>query len=451
MSITHSTIKHLSKVAKLTSKQQKRSERLEVGSGSKGIGSMKIICLPSGSIRIYYTYRSAKGKQVDYPLGELVLSIEDKKTLGGEAYTLSEARHLVQKAAQSNYLAQKEGYAGLREANFRHESDEDISLRALMETYINIKEEEGKLDFVKDVRSVCGRYLFKEPLVTIDANKVDKASVAKLLRAVSETGKKRTYQKLRSFLLAAYNMAIDAEYDEGCDSRLIKFSVTEIPISKNRKVDALRVNKRERYLNQDELKAVWSYLDNSDSYLSDFVKLKLLTGQRTVQLLRVKFSDINEAEKCLTLYDPKGKRTVPRTHLVAMDSLGWALVMRYASFSKQVSSKYIFTNSNGNPMTSDVVYRFVKQMSAFLVKDGSLASGITVSDLRRTWETHAARLGVSKDLRAQIASHGISGVQDAHYDMYDYMKEKREVASKISEEIGRLVYGGKPNVVIYRG
>ncbi len=36
-----------------------------------------------------------------------------------------------------------------------------------------------------------------------------------------------------------------------------------------------------------------------------------------------------------------------------------------------------------------------------------------------------AKLGISKDVRARILSHGIGGVQDRHYDMHSYADEKR--------------------------
>ncbi len=45
-------------------------------------------------------------------------------------------------------------------------------------------------------------------------------------------------------------------------------------------------------------------------------------------------------------------------------------------------------------------------------------------DLRRTCETTLARMGVSKDVRAQIQSHGLGGIQARHYDRNDYMPEK---------------------------
>lgn len=49
----------------------------------------------------------------------------------------------------------------------------------------------------------------------------------------------------------------------------------------------------------------------------------------------------------------------------------------------------------------------------------------TLRDIRRTVETMLAAMGISKDTRAQLLSHGISGVQAAHYDRHAYMDEKR--------------------------
>ena len=451
MAINHLTLKKLSAEARKLGKQRKCSERIEVGSGSKGIGSMKLVCLPSGSTRIYYVYRSREGKQIDFPLGELVLSVEDKNRLGGNAYTLAEARQLSMDAAKAHLKSLDEGYSGLRDSQQPVRSEADISLKSLMMTYMEIKSEEGKSDYVKDVESVCGRYLFNESVALIDANKVDKVATAKILRKVLESGKKRTYQKLRSFLLAAYNSAIDAEYDEGCDSRLIPFGIREIPIGKNRQPDALKVNTRDRFLTEGEIGVVWKYLDKSNSYMAEFVKLKLLSGQRTVQLLRVTFKNVNISEKSLTLYDKKGRRTKPREHVVVFDSLGWGLINKFMAQAKLMGSQFVFNNSESRQLSSDSVYRFVKIMSDSLLGQGLIEESFTVSDLRRTWETHAAKLGVSKDLRGQVASHGISGVQDSHYDRYDYMSQKREVAQKVSDEMMRLAYGSESNIVIYRG
>jgi hypothetical protein len=41
-------------------------------------------------------------------------------------------------------------------------------------------------------------------------------------------------------------------------------------------------------------------------------------------------------------------------------------------------------------------------------------------------ETTLASLGVSQDLRAQIQSHGLGGIQQKHHNRHDYSDEKRE-------------------------
>ena len=54
-----------------------------------------------------------------------------------------------------------------------------------------------------------------------------------------------------------------------------------------------------------------------------------------------------------------------------------------------------------------------------------LREGFEMRDLRRTCETMLAALGVSSDIRAQVQSHGLGGVQARHYDRHNYMAEKR--------------------------
>ena len=60
-------------------------------------------------------------------------------------------------------------------------------------------------------------------------------------------------------------------------------------------------------------------------------------------------------------------------------------------------------------------------------------------DLRRTIETKFASLGVSQDVRAQIQSHGLSGVQNKHYNKYNYMTEKVEVLTMWEQHLASLL------------
>lgn len=56
--------------------------------------------------------------------------------------------------------------------------------------------------------------------------------------------------------------------------------------------------------------------------------------------------------------------------------------------------------------------------------ESSLAD-FTLGDIRRTIETLLASKGISTEVRAQLQSHGLSGVQVRHYDRHDYLREKK--------------------------
>ena len=63
-------------------------------------------------------------------------------------------------------------------------------------------------------------------------------------------------------------------------------------------------------------------------------------------------------------------------------------------------------------------------ISTALVEARAVREPFQLRDLRRTCETMLAGLGVSSDIRAQLQSHGLGGVQNRHYDRHDYAPEK---------------------------
>jgi hypothetical protein len=59
-----------------------------------------------------------------------------------------------------------------------------------------------------------------------------------------------------------------------------------------------------------------------------------------------------------------------------------------------------------------------------------------------------AGMGISKDIRAQLQSHGLGGVQDRHYDRYEYMDEKRRALEGWDARLTDIKEGRhRPNVV----
>jgi len=440
MTLHQTQFKKLKELAKSQNKIIKRSERLEVGSGSHGLGSLRVYFMPSGAIRLYYGYKDASGKQDDFPIG--IFADSRSRVEPGVTFTLAMARQRALELSTKQFEAVRSGITSFRELpdmmtpKVKHEM-QDTSLKALLELYALIKEEEGRVDYAKAIRSACKRYLWCQGVAKKAASRVTKVELASIFREIIESGKKRTYQKLRSYLLAAYNLAIDASEDEMCDSRLVPFGVTDIPIAKARKAGALTVGRRTRYLTESELKAVWRELIALDNPVTRFMQIKLLTGQRTIQLLRVRREDIDFENRLMVLYDPKGRRQEPRRHVVALNEDVWSLVLKFLRVPDSGKGK-LFCFDDGREIKQDVASNHAKRLSVKLLEAEVIKTKFTLGDFRRTWETHMARLNVSKEIRGQIASHGISGVQDNHYDMFDYLEQKLEVCNLWCNEIRRI-------------
>ena len=60
-----------------------------------------------------------------------------------------------------------------------------------------------------------------------------------------------------------------------------------------------------------------------------------------------------------------------------------------------------------------------------MVQDKKAHEPFQLRDQRRTSETMPASLSVSSDVRAQLQSHGLGGVQNRHYDRQDYAPKKK--------------------------
>jgi integrase len=91
-----------------------------------------------------------------------------------------------------------------------------------------------------------------------------------------------------------------------------------------------------------------------------------------------------------------------------------------------VHGDYVFTVTQGLQGASyGVVQNRVRDVCTAMQEAGELEGGtFTPGDLRRTVETRLAAAGVSLEIRAQLQSHGLGGIQAKHYDRHDYIAEK---------------------------
>lgn len=336
------------------------------------------------------------------------------------------------------------------------QSRKQYTLRALCEAYCDTLEAKGKTQSARQARSILKCHVFEgsPEIAALPASGITAHQIAAMVRKVSEQGKDRAAGILRSYLSAAFNAARKAPFDAKLPAALIAYGVESNPVEP---VSTIAVQRGDRTLVSDELKAYMAALSDDD--LSDLaLKLALYAGgQRMAQLLRPKVSDYDKDTQTLRLWDGKGKRTAPREHLLPLAPKAAAIVEKLierACKQEEASAK-----KEGREPTYSSLWLFSSHGKAQLVDTtpGKRATKISkaikgepfdLRDIRRTCETMLAALGISKDTRAQLLSHGLSGVQAAHYDRHTYTDEKRAALVAWEQRLDDIATGKKSANVV---
>jgi integrase len=187
--------------------------------------------------------------------------------------------------------------------------------------------------------------------------------------------------------------------------------------------DALSTIKRlarERVLSDDELRSVFKTALGGSSTFAHIVALLVLTGQRRSEVAAIKWEWIDEAERTITL--PASVTKNKRTHKFPYGGMLAKILERVPH-----QGDYLFPAARdqvkGKPAT--VFNGWGKPKATF---DGLCnVSGWQLHDLRRTFATNLAALGVAPHVVERILNHAsgtISGVA-AIYNQFKYMDEMR--------------------------
>lgn len=300
------------------------------------------------------------------------------------------------------------------------------TLKALCEAYVAMLEAAGKKKSAGNTRSSfrCHVYDANPEVAALPAREVTPRQVAQIVRQVREAGKERAAGVLRSYLSAAFNAAKRAPLDSNLPSSLIPFEVEHNPAAD---IPTIPVQRGKRVLTSDELRNYTAALGRDLADQALYLAL-LSGGQRMAQLLRAKVSDYQAETAMLRLWDVKGKRAEPREHRLPLGPKANALVAELVRRATEISKErgtlqidpWLFSSTGAVPMNTGTPGKRLAEISRAM--DGE---PFNLRDVRRTVETMLASLRISKDTRAQLLSHGISGVQSAHYDRHDYIEEKR--------------------------
>lgn len=396
----------------------------------------------------YFAEKRVDGRTVRYSLG-----IHGQITADQARKAAQVALGEMTKGSDLNAVKRASKDARVAE-NMGRSAAANYTLTKLCDRYVEYLRKREKQS-ATDVANLFKNYVTGSDFEAVPAREFTSKQATALIRKVVEAGKGRTAAKLRSYLRAAYALAQGAETNAEAPADLVLFGIETNPVAAT---GALSTFNKERnvVLTEPELGEFMRLLKESravqfDDALAAIELSVLLGGQRVAQVLRLEVQDLNLDAGNVTLFDPKGRRKEPRRHVLPL--VGPAVKLAEQILDKR-RAKWVFGDKSAQttPDTvarkgKEILARAEKNIAAAAVDTKRLAAptrDIQVRDLRRTAETVMASMGISKDLRAQIQSHGLGGVQDRHYDRHDYMTEKRRALEAWNTRIEALIENKPP-------
>jgi integrase len=174
------------------------------------------------------------------------------------------------------------------------------------------------------------------------------------------------------------------------------------------------VTKRERCLKDTELAALWLALPDND--YGRIVKLLMLTGQRKNEIAQLRWSEVTEDG-----IEISGSRTKnKRKHFVPLVASARKLIGK-----RQDDAERVFDLTNDS--------RPKRELDAELDIEPWV-----LHDLRRSFKTGIAELGVERHIRDAIQNHVKTGM-DEIYNKAEYLKPKTEALELWANHIAVIV------------
>lgn len=401
----------------------------------------------SGATKWYYQYRY-DGKQRRYSFGAYKATGDGKGSEDATEFTLGGARKRAQALAalreqvgdviehmSEKRLAASESVQQARDARQeRQQATRDYSLANLCKAYSDHLVADGKASASTVRGSLTNWVVNRHPkLAAKKASDVTTADVMTILRTIIDAGHKTTVNRVRSYLSAAYSFGLGSVNDPVASSRAGGFNLTSNPAAPVKRVAKFE-SAGERVLSAGELGDLLRRLEAKPTPAAQAVELSLrLGGQRLTQLLAVTAKDYDRDSCTVTIKDTKGRRTEARAHLLPVFDVVAPLL------EQALSEPHPRRSGLFSGMAMDTASKAVRDISKELEQGG--AEPYSWRDLRRTCETMLAAMGISKDIRAQLQSHGLSGVQDRHYDKHQYIDEKRAALEAWNDRLDELKAG----------
>lgn len=402
---------------------------------AKGEGRLIVRVLPAGTREFFYRYRTNGGDKT-IALGRYDQTGKNGKTLAGIRRELGKNRELQRETGDVKEYR-------IAEDRMRDLEARRGSLEQLLTSYVTYLRD-AKAESAEQVNGIFQKHVIKPfPLLAATkASEITPADIQRILAKMVKAKITRQVNKVRSYMSAAFAHGGKQDHDPrtvAVDGVL--FALKANPVSL---VPVIQEYERtgERTLSEDELRAYWKALDDLPTVQEAALRLHLsLACQRPTQLLRAGWPEFDFIGETLLLKDSKG-RGGSRDHLLPLTPFSLELLKPLRELNGSSEGREPqppFSTDGKRAMVVTTLSVAVRDISKALKKSNDIPR-FQLRDLRRTAETMLQKLGIEKEVRAHLLSHGRSkGVQGKHYERYDFLKEKREALDRWGEHLQRII------------
>jgi integrase len=302
-----------------------------------------------------------------------------------------------------------------------------ITVASLIDLYLR-RRVLGRLRTAKTIESRLRRTL--TPILQQYAADISRRDIRELLNAMVDVGKGREAEKRRQVCTAMFRWALSQDI------------VAADPTAGLEAYD--RGTPRDRVLTVEEIETLWKWLDTDALSLeaADILKLELLTGARCGEISGLRAEEIDRNKWVWTLPAQRSKNGRQRVTPI----VGAAREMLERRLSG-VENGPLFMLEKGVVVTSAHIGHYL------LTRQTTLPIAIFTShDLRRTFATMLAEMGIALELVAAIVGHE-SGGKDTrtlvrHYVHTDMLERKAQALKAWDDRLKGIVLGEEAEKVV---
>jgi hypothetical protein len=387
--------------------------------GSRGSGRLSLRVTVAGTRRFYFRY-SVQGRRQLIPIGYYTKAPREGY------FTLEQAREVARGYAQVHRVP---ATADVRKqvtdkstdsasafastpASSPKPSDADdanvLTLAKLCNNYVDHLHSRGAQS-AKAIRSYVRVHIETSEWAKTPATEFTAEQATELLRRVVRAKKITTAQHVRQLMHAAYELARHAKLDPMKPAVEGGVRITLNPISLTKSLAREQKPRSRPPLTKTEIGHVWNALN-----------------EERHQLLRCKLTELDLDNDTILIYDGKGRRTQAKPHLLPLTPTAKTEVLALRQMALDLGSSWLIPGKYpSKSLTDGPVSRAIARIADALLADRKLREPFRYANLRSTVESAMASLDITRFDRGQIQSHGTSGIQEKHYDRFEYLPQKR--------------------------